>query len=507
MSRTATTVRVANDIRASALYYRDDGGTGFGGGTAVLSLDRAIPSAGPVFGRADPARSQNRFDNFDFTPDLGTEIGTPTWWRGLAMCSALCAATWWLAPGFRPLPATVPAAMPAAAFDEARAQSIAPLAWGGDTGRKMGATDAVQALTGTPERPTLDLSASLGQGDTLTRALERAGVGGSEARQVASLTSAVIDPGAIAPGTALAVTLGRRANRNMARPLDSLAFRARFDMRVRFSRVNGALVMTRQPIMIDRTPLRINGLVGNGIFVSATAGGAPGDIAQDFIRALAPKVPIGNLDSDARFDMIVERDRAATGEVRFGKLLYVGLTQGNRATRMIQWTIGGRTEWYDLAGVGQTRPGFTMPVANARKTSGFGWRMHPLLGYSRMHQGTDYGAAHGTPIRAVTDGVVSFAGWHGGHGKMVKLSHNGGLGSGYAHMSSIAVSPGARVAQGQVIGYVGSTGLSTGAHLHFEVYRNGVPVSPGSVNFASQSLLTGGELAAFRAKYRAITAQ
>ncbi len=488
-----------------ALYYRNDGGTGFGGGTAVLSLDYAIPAGSPIFGRADPIHKLGRFDSFDFAPDLGAEIGTRTWWRGLATCTALCAATWMLSPSFRPLPATVPAAMPAAAFEETRAQSIAPLAWGGDTGRKMGATDAVQALTGTPERPTLDLSASLGQGDGLARALERAGVGSAEAQRVANMTSDVVNPSEIAPGTALALTLGRRANKNIARPLDSLAFRARFDMRVSFTRVNGALVMNRQPIAVDSTPLRISGPVGGGIFMAATAGGAPSDIAQDYIRALAPKVPIGNIDNDARFDMIVERERAATGEVRFGKLLYVGLDQGNRATRMIQWTVGGRTDWYDLSGVGQTRPGFTMPVANARKTSGFGWRMHPLLGYSRMHQGTDYGAAYGTPIRAVTDGIVNFAGWHGGHGNMVKLTHNGGLGSGYAHMSRIAVSPGARVVQGQVIGYVGSTGLSTGAHLHFEVYRGGRAVAMNSVSFASQSLLSGGELAAFKARFAAIT--
>jgi murein DD-endopeptidase MepM/ murein hydrolase activator NlpD len=489
------------------LYYRNDGGTGFGGGTAVLSLDNAIPVNGPVFGRADPVHKPGRFDNFDFTPDLGADIGSRTWWRGLATCTALCATTWMLSPGFRPLPGAVPAAMPTADYDEVRAQSIAPLAYGGDSGRKMGATDAVQALTGTPERPTLDMSASLGQGDSLARALERAGVGNAEAQRVASMTSDVVDPSAIAPGTALALSLGRRANKNMARPLDSLAFRARFDMRVSFSRVNGALVMQRQPIAIDSTPLRVSGQVGGGIFMAATAGGAPSSLAQQYIRAIAPKIAIDNLDSDARFDMIMERDRAATGEVRFGKLLYVGVSQGNRGLRMIEWTIGGRTEWFDLSGVGQTRPGFSLPVANARKTSGFGWRMHPLLGYSRMHQGTDYGAAYGTPIRAVTDGIVNFAGWHGGHGNMVKLSHNGGIGSGYAHMSRIAVSPGARVVQGQVIGYVGSTGLSTGAHLHFEVYKNGVPVPMNSVSFASQSLLTGGELAAFKARFASITGQ
>jgi murein DD-endopeptidase MepM/ murein hydrolase activator NlpD len=146
------------------------------------------------------------------------------------------------------------------------------------------------------------------------------------------------------------------------------------------------------------------------------------------------------------------------------------------------------------------------PVAAARISSGFGMRFHPLLGYSRFHKGTDYAAMTGTPIRAVTDGIVTLAGWSGGYGNMVKLSHAGGLGTGYGHMSRIAVRPGARVVQGQVIGYVGTTGLSTGPHLHFEVYRNGQAVSLNSVNFASSSLLSGRELEAFRAKLRTLLA-
>jgi murein DD-endopeptidase MepM/ murein hydrolase activator NlpD len=213
-----------------------------------------------------------------------------------------------------------------------------------------------------------------------------------------------------------------------------------------------------------------------------------------------------NIGANDRFSLVVEQQRAATGEVRYGKLLYVGLDRGGRSTRMIQWTVDGTTEWFDAAGVGQRRGGFQMPVANARKTSGFGWRLHPLLGYSRLHQGTDYGAAYGTPIRAVSDGIVTLAGWHGGHGQMVKLSHSGGLGTGYAHMSRIAVSPGTRVSQGQVIGYVGSTGLSTGPHLHFEVYRGGVAVNPSGVTFESTPLLSGAQLAAFKAKLFEITA-
>jgi len=492
------------------LYFNSDAGFGSGGGTAVLSLDRAISDGRSGFGRAglplatSPVATATRW-SLDVLPDLGVDIGTARWWRGLAGCLALCASALAFAPGFRPLADGSLAPLPSTVFEESRAQSIAPLAYGADTGRRMAATDAAQPLADTPERPQIDLSATIGQGDALTKALERAGVAGAEARRVAAMTGDVVDADQVPAGTALAITLGRRASRSQPRPLQALAFRARFDMKLSFVRVGNALMMQKTPVAIDATPLRIEGRVGDSLFSSARAAGAPGKALETYIRALAPKVPMGNIGADDRFDMIVERERAATGEVRYGKLLYVGLTSGERATRMIEWSIDGRSEWYDAAGVGERRAGFVMPVANARQTSGFGWRLHPLLGYSRMHQGSDYAAGYGTPIRAVTDGIVAFAGWHGGHGNMVKLGHVAGLGTGYAHMSRIAVAPGQRVAQGQVIGYVGSTGLSTGPHLHFEVYRSGVAVNPSSVSFESRSILEGAELAAFRAKLAAIT--
>ena len=112
----------------------------------------------------------------------------------------------------------------------------------------------------------------------------------------------------------------------------------------------------------------------------------------------------------------------------------------------------------------------------------------------------DFGAAYGSPIYAVSDGTVAFAGWHGGHGNFVKLEHGGGFGTGYGHMSRIAVSPGSHVRAGQVIGYVGSTGLSTGPHLHYELYRSGVPVNPLTVAFTVTNQVDPGELAAYKTR-------
>jgi murein DD-endopeptidase MepM/ murein hydrolase activator NlpD len=123
-----------------------------------------------------------------------------------------------------------------------------------------------------------------------------------------------------------------------------------------------------------------------------------------------------------------------------------------------------------------------------------------------MHKGMDFRGGYGTPILAATDGRIARAGWAGGYGKQVRINHAGGLTTSYSHMSRIVAQPGQTVRQGQVIGYIGSTGLSTGPHLHYELYRNGTPINPASVKFTMRAQLAGGELASFRAKLRNLLA-
>jgi murein DD-endopeptidase MepM/ murein hydrolase activator NlpD len=128
-----------------------------------------------------------------------------------------------------------------------------------------------------------------------------------------------------------------------------------------------------------------------------------------------------------------------------------------------------------IRGTGQ----FSFPV-DAGVTSGFGYRVHPILGYRRFHAGIDFGASHGTVIRAADSGTVIFAGWYGGYGRAVIIDHGNSLTSLYAHASAIYVREGESVQRGQAIAAVGSTGLSTGPHLHFEVRQNGSPVNPAN---------------------------
>ncbi len=444
---------------------------------------------------------QDWADDIDWVPDLGTDIGSLTWMRGVVSCALLCALAIVLAPRLQPLTGVDAPAVSGTAWEETRALSIAPLAWGADTGRRMAANDLVMPLGESPERPTLDLTATLGQGDGFARVLERAGVAGAEAARVSNLVATVTPIDEIKPGTVMKLVLGRRINKNDARPLDALAFRARLDLSLTLLRSDGKLNLVQTPIAVDRTPLRIQGRVGDSLYRAARAGGAPPSAVETYIRAIASKLSLSNdVGADSRFDIVVEQARAATGEVEYGKLLYAGMQLGSRNTQLLQWTVGGRTEWFEASGVGERRGGMTQPVEGARQTSGYGMRFHPILGYNRFHQGIDFGAAYGSPIRAVTDGTVASAGPHGGNGNMVKLNHMGGLSTSYSHLSRIAVSAGSRVLQGEVIGYVGSTGLSTGPHLHFETYRGGVVVNPKTVTFTGAALLSGQELANFRAR-------
>jgi murein DD-endopeptidase MepM/ murein hydrolase activator NlpD len=510
------------------LYQFHDLSAGTGGGAAALRVD--TPLARKLQSRPHPGDTPNvlrfpasdrrlppspigqphslgeRLARLDLVTDLGADIGSRQWLRGFAICAGLCYAAYSFAPGIDPFVGRAPPTLPDAQWEEARALSIAPLAYGADTGRRMAATDVVSPLTDTPERPTVELLAALGRGDGFARALERVGVSRSDAKEVAEMVSQVASVSEISPGTPAKIILGRRPNKKVARPLDLISFRAAFDLKLEVKRIGGLLVMNRIPIAVDNTPLRIQGRVGGSLFRAARAAGAPAKAVEAYIRAISTQVDMSSVGANDRFDIIVEHKRAASGETESGKLLYAGLDRSRgKDLQMMQWEQGGRTQWFEASGVGKSSGMLQRPVPG-RVSSNFGMRRHPILGYSRMHKGMDFRAGYGTPILAAADGRVVRAGWAGGYGKQVRLNHAGGLATSYAHMSRITVQPGQFVRQGQVIGSVGSTGLSTGPHLHYELYKNGRPVNPASTKFTTMAQLSKSQLAAFRARLRSLLA-
>ncbi|MDG5748110.1 M23 family metallopeptidase [Qipengyuania sp. XHP0207] len=458
----------------------------------------------------EPARSRPRLAEFrdklftkiasvDIALDLGSNIGSRRWFRGMGTFVGLSAAALAFWPSFAPLEAAPPVPVGDAVRAEYRSQMIMPLALGADSGRRMGATRLVQPLAEAPERPRIELVATLAQGDDFERMLRRAGLGRDDTQLVTNMVSAAMPLSEIESGTKVDIVLGRRPQSNAPRPLEELAFRARFDLELSVGRLDedGPLTLVRKPIRVDDTPLRIRGVVGDSLYRSARAAGAPASAVQAYLKTLGQHV---NIDREIRandtFDFILAHRRAATGERQAGQLLYAGLERAEKPrVQLMRWGTDG--EFYEASGVGEQRGGLMAPVPG-RMSSRYGMRRHPILGYRRMHAGLDFKARHGTPIVAVTDGRVLSAGRAGGCGNAVKLRHGGGIDTRYCHMSRIAVDRGQSVRRGQVIGYVGSTGLSTGPHLHYEMYRGGRSINPASVKYVTRAQLNGAELARFR---------
>ncbi len=447
------------------------------------------------------------FDGLDLAPDLAENIGSRRWFRGLGtmvLLGAVALAFW---PNLTPLEARV--AMPEGEDirDEFRSQMIMPLALGADSGRRMGPTPDVIPLENAPERPRIELVATLAAGDSFASMLRRAGVSAVDIGRVSALVGGAMPLSEIEPGTKIDIVLGRRAEPGAARPLDALKFRARFDLELEVARPVilaevesdrlGELSLARNVIRVDDTPLRVRGQVGSSLYRSMRAAGVPASAVQDYLRVVDDHI---DMDRTVRatddFDIIIAYRRAATGERQAGQLLYAGIERSGEAkTQLMRWGSEGR--FFEASGVGEQRRGLVAPVPGPI-SSRFGMRRHPILGYRRMHSGMDFRASHGTPIVAVTDGRVTSSGRAGGCGNAVRLDHGGGLATRYCHMSRMSVRRGQQVRRGQVIGYVGSTGLSTGPHLHYEMYRGGRAINPASVDFVTRSVLSGTELIDFR---------
>jgi len=439
------------------------------------------------------------FEQRDIAVDLADNIGSRRWFRGFGTMLALGALAFVFWPDFSPLEARTAMPRGEEIRSQFRAQTISPLALGADSGRRVGPTAQVVPLASAPERPRIELVATLAPGDSFDTMLRRAGVAAADVARVSAMIGDAMPLSDIEPGTAIDIVLGRRPEPGAARPLDALSFRARFDLELAVARNDegGALSLARNVIRVDDTPLRLRGTVGPGLYRSMRAAGVPASAVQDYLRALDDQI---DLDSEVRandeFDIILAYRRAATGERQAGKLLYAGIDRaGMPRTQLMRWGEDG--QFYEASGVGEQRQGLVAPVPG-RTTSRYGMRRHPILGYRRMHSGLDFRARHGTPIVAVTDGRVRSAGRAGGCGLTVRLDHDESLSTRYCHMSRTAVQRGQSVRRGQVIGYVGSTGLSTGPHLHYEMYRGGRKINPESVSYVTRAVLTGTELLDFK---------
>lgn len=261
-----------------------------------------------------------------------------------------------------------------------------------------------------------------------------------------------------------------------------------------------------EPVAADlssRVVVRRGRMDDSSFYSSAVAAGVTDSLIPDFARALAydfdfaREVRKGD-DFEAAFEQRTDTQGRSIGPP---KLLFASLDTGAK-TASAYWfdPVGGTPGWFDRDGRSVKRALLRTPVDAARVSSSFGFRLHPVLGFMKLHKGTDFAAPTGTPIFASGDSVVEFAGPKGPNGNFVKLRHTNGWESLYLHMSMFApgITEGAHVAQGQQVGTVGTTGRSTGPHLHYEVHINGEAVNPMTIPTEARAALGGAALAAFR---------
>ncbi len=247
---------------------------------------------------------------------------------------------------------------------------------------------------------------------------------------------------------------------------------------------------------------RTKARVGSSLYATAKDNNVPDYITAELTRVFAYDVDFQRqVKASDSFEVFY--GNPLTGSSKKRKVLhYAQLTLGGKTRTYYRFTTAdGQTDYYDETGRSATKSLLKTPVSGFKLTSGYGMRRHPLLGYSKMHTGVDFGAPFGTPIRAAGNGKVELAGRFGTYGIAVKIQHSGKYETLYGHMSRLAdgITPGTSVRQGQVIGYVGSTGRSTGPHLHYEVRVADHPVNPMRVKASGGRQLAGKDLMAFQA--------
>ena len=235
--------------------------------------------------------------------------------------------------------------------------------------------------------------------------------------------------------------------------------------------------------------------IDSNLYSAATDAGIEANIIIEFARIYGFEV---DFQRDIRkgdwFEIMYERFEDDNNIVRdTGKIIYASMYVNREEINLYNFKDKNETGYYDIKGKSIVKSLMKTPINGARLSSSYGIRKHPILGYNKMHKGTDFAAPSGTPIMASGSGTITRARWCGGGGNCVKIKHNSTYETIYAHMKSFSknIREGKKVKQGQIIGYVGSTGMSTGPHLHYEVVVNGKKVNSQRLKLPSGKILKG----------------
>ena len=365
--------------------------------------------------------------------------------------------------------------------------------------RAFAAANAPAGLTA-PEAVPVQIR----RGETFEQAVARTGVAPEEASAVAATVANAFDLADLRAGLKFETAIAKpRDGRGDAR-LIGLTMRTGPASQLTVSRsFDGALRLRSLEEKVTQETVVLKGDVERSLSASARDLGATASIVRAASRLFATKFDMQrDIRASDEFTMVFDRDVTEAGRtVNVGDLMYAEL----RGVTFYRFKPAGAKEaqFFDANGKNLRSAMMRTPLQSFRRvSSNFGFRTHPISGFKKMHQGIDFAAGTGTPVVAPADGVVVEARRWGGYGNWLRIRHNNGLESGYGHLSRYGsgIRAGQRVSQGQVVAYVGSTGASTGPHLHYELWRNGQRINPAGVRTQEGTELSGADLAAFRAE-------
>jgi murein DD-endopeptidase MepM/ murein hydrolase activator NlpD len=355
-----------------------------------------------------------------------------------------------------------------------------------------------------PASDRYELNLRLEKDDTIEKLLADIAVPDADRKAVDEKLRALLKKRKLADGESITLNLQTLPDQPDAPRLLSLSVRPQPEREYVITRNDdGSYSGEEKVYKVSPRIVRVEGQRNGSLQQSGVTAGAPSAAMVEFIRALSYDVDFQReLKQGQKFTILLEQFVTSDGKVTHpGRLLAGELYLLKRTVTIMRYRLqGGADGFYSPQGESVVRSFLRTPMDASHITSRFGMREHPILGYSAMHTGVDFGAPTGTPILAAGTGKVTMAGFNGGYGLYVRLQHTADIGTGYAHMSRLGpgIKPGVPVRQGQVIGFVGATGMATGPHLHYEFYRGGHPVNPLAQKFAMRAALSGKDLAQFR---------
>ena len=352
----------------------------------------------------------------------------------------------------------------------------------------------------------------INRGDTIASAISNLGFAKTDVHLASKALSKVFNLRNLKIGQK--ITVRGKYDKSDKLSLDGFELRPDYRYKIVVSRRGSCFHAEKSEVSIKKVVKNISGCISpKSPSYSLKKCGVKSSVAVEALRGLSQVVNLRASRRPANFEFLYQDFYDEFGNVvKKSELLYASICINGQIKRVYKFNDNGTSEYIDANGVilktlARSRSMLNQPLGSVKVTSPFGVRVHPVTGRIKKHAGVDFQAPVGTPVRAAAGGVVVRASPYSGYGRYINIKHSSSINTAYAHLSRIVVRNGQHVAQGQIIGYTGNTGVTTGCHLHYEVHKNGVPINPMSFVKQPPVKLTGDKLRRFNQFKRQVNMQ